>query len=127
MVNKAQRFDGGGFQLDEDTAMRQIKLVEDAQKIVDESRKTMADLGEGQTPSVWTEDGKSVDLIEELKRRYEASGHWLDSISADLAKARKNISKAIEETQLLDEQQKAHYQNLLYRTTGTTPNGPIAV
>ncbi|MDT0156133.1 hypothetical protein Q9R19_00670 [Microbacterium sp. ARD32] len=127
MVNKAQRFDGGGFQLDEDTAMRQIKLVEDAQKIVDESRKTMASLGEGQTPVVWTEDGKSVDLTAELKRRYDASGKWLDAISADLATARENISKAIDETQLLNEAQKVHYQNLLYRTTGTTSNGPIAV
>jgi hypothetical protein len=116
------------FQMDEDTVKRQIALVGEAQETVDDSRKTMVNLGDGQTPLLWTEDGKSIDLTAELKTRYESSRRWLDSISADLSAARENLHKAIQETQLLNDQQKAHYQTLLYRTNGTTsPSGPIAV
>lgn len=116
------------FQMDEDTVQRQIALVGEAQETVDDSRKAMVNLGDGQTPLLWTEDGKSVDLTAELKTRYESSRRWLDSISADLSAARENLHKAIQETQLLNDQQKAHYQSLLYRTNGTTsPSGPIAV
>lgn len=125
MVIKATPLDGE-FQMDEETAIRQIALVDDAQKVVDALRVSMVNLGEGQTALVWTADGKSVDLTAELKTRYDSAQQWLDSISAELALTRDNVGKSISTTKLMSEQQKHYYQNLLYRTHSSS-NGPIAV
>lgn len=127
MVKASDAFGGGGVRMDADTADSQTKLILESRQTVAESRKVMASLGEGQTGLLWTEDGRSVDLIKELRARYEAAQRWLDSIDRDLDEAARNLSKAISETTQLDADQKVQYQNLLHRAVGTTPQGPIAV
>lgn len=114
------------FGIDEDTAKSQISLIEEARTTLDNSRATLVHLAEGQTPTLWTADGKSVDLISALTSRYQSALKWLDSIRADLENASVNLDKAIQETTQLDEDQKAAYQTLLYKAVGT-PNKPIAV
>ncbi|GAA3932755.1 hypothetical protein [Microbacterium soli] len=119
---------GGGFGMNEDAVLRQITLIDEAQDTVDRSRLTMRELGQGQTALLWTADGKSVELAAALRTRYEAGERWLDAIAKDLATARENLHTAIEETRLLNDQQKEHYHNLLNRTGSTTsPQGPVAV
>ncbi|MFC7788301.1 hypothetical protein ACU045_04875 [Microbacterium sp. MAHUQ-60] len=127
MVKAREAVGGGGVRMDADTADSQTKLILESRQAVADSRKVMASLGEGQTALLWTEDGRSADLIKELRARYEAAQLWLDSIDRDLDEAARNLSKAISETTQLDADQKVQYQNLLYRTVGTTPQGPIAV
>ncbi|MDQ0614177.1 hypothetical protein QF046_001818 [Microbacterium sp. W4I4] len=128
MVNAMEGGGGGGVQMDADTADSQTKLIIESRQSVAESRKVMASLGEGQTAVLWTDDGRSVDLMRELKARYDAAQLWLDSIDRSLDEAARNLNKAISETTQLDADQKVQYQNLLYRAVGTTtPKGPIAV
>lgn len=115
------------FGINEDTAKSQIDLIKEARATLDDSRATLVHLAEGQTESMWTSDGKSVDLIAALSAKYEAALKWLDSIQAELDLASVNLDKAIQETTKLDDDQKASYQNLLYKTVGTGGGKPIAV
>lgn len=114
------------FGMDEDTAQTQIDLVKEAYEMLVESRSTLEQLAEGQTTSLWTADGKSVDLVAALSTRYQSALKWLDSIQLDLNTAFVNLDKAIQETNQLDADQKASYQNLLHKAVGRT-NKPIAV
>lgn len=114
------------FGMNEDTAQTQIDLIKEAWDTLVQSRSTLEHLAEGQTPALWTADGKSVDLVEVLNARYTAAIKWLDSIQLDLNTAFVNLDKAIQETNQLDADQKVAYQNLLYKAVGST-NKPIAV
>jgi len=118
---------GDSVQLDQDTADSQTKLILESRQRIEDSREVMAKLGEGQTALLWTDDGKSVDLMRELKTRYVSAQKWLDALDRALDEAARNLNKAIAETTQLDEDQKVQYQNLLYRAVGTMPQGPIAV
>lgn len=118
---------GGSVQLNPDTADSQTKLILESRQRVEESREAMAKLGEGQTALLWTDDGKSIDLMRELKARYVSAQKWLDELDRALDEAARNLNKAISETTQLDADQKVQYQNLLYRAVGNTPQGPIAV
>lgn len=114
------------FGIDEDTAKSQIDLIEEARITLDDSRATLGHLAEGQTPALWTADGKSVELIAALTSKYQSALKWLEAIHADLDNASANLAKAIQETTQLDEDQKATYQTLLYKAVGTVDK-PIAV
>ncbi|WP_307377176.1 hypothetical protein [Microbacterium sp. W4I20] len=112
--------------MDEDTAQTQIDLVQEAYDTLVKSRATLEHLAEGQTTSLWTADGKSVDLATELSTRYQSAIKWLDSIQLELNTAFVNLDKAIQETNQLDADQKASYQNLLHKAVGRS-NKSIAV
>lgn len=114
------------FGMDEETAKSQIDLIEDAHNALANSRATLEHLAEGQTETLWTADGKSIDLMTALTTRYNAAIKWLDSIQSDLNDAFVNLDKAIQETNQLDDDQKAAYQTLLYKAVGTVSK-PIAV
>lgn len=116
----------GAVHMDEDTVKSQIDLIVESQQTLNESLKTMADLRDGQTATLWTNDGRSVDLMKELRARYDAAQLWLTSIQEDLHEAAVNLDRAIKETTQLDADQKVQYQNLLHKAIGTGP-GPIAV
>lgn len=114
------------FGMNEDTAQTQIDLIKEAWDTLVQSRATLEHLAEGQTSTLWTADGKSVELVEVLNARYAAAIKWLDAIQLDLNTAFVNLDKAIQETNQLDADQKVAYQNLLYKAVGST-NKPIAV
>lgn len=114
------------FGMDAETADTQIDLIRDARETLALSRETLEHLAEGQTPVVWTADGKSVDLAGALAAKYQAAMAWRDSIEHALDAAETNLLKAIDATNQLDADQKAAYRNLLYRTVGTVDK-PIAV
>ena len=114
------------FGMDEETAQTQIDLIKEAWDTLVQSRSTLEHLAEGQTTSLWTADGKSVDLVTALSERYQSALKWLDSIQLDLNAAFVNLDKAIQETNQLDADQKVAYQNLLHKAVGSS-NKPIAV
>lgn len=120
-------FGGGAVHMDEDTVKSQISLILDSRQMLDDSMEAMQNLGKGQTATVWTDDGRSVDLMKELTARYDSAQRWLQSIREDLQEAAVNLDLAIKETTQLDEDQKVRYQNLLHQAVGNTPMGPIAV
>lgn len=121
MVIKMMRMDAAN-------ADYQVKRIVDCVDLVDQARKTLSELREGQTAMLWTSDGKSVDLAEELRTRYRSSEQWLASIREKLADASANLQKAIDETDDLDASQKAYYQVKLVQALGpVSPGGPIAV
>jgi hypothetical protein len=117
---------GGGVQMDEDTVKNQIELIRDSQETLTASLKTMVSLGEGQTATVWTDDGRSVDLMKELRARYDSAQKWLTSIQKDLDEAAVNLDKAIKETTQMDEDQKVRYQTLLYQAVGGPMRATLA-
>ncbi|SJN46173.1 hypothetical protein FM104_14635 [Microbacterium esteraromaticum] len=102
-----------GIQLDLETAERQVKLLERCQQKLDESVEQMEELRVGQTEQVWTADGKSVDLAAKLTAKYLAGREQLNAIQKDIAEAHENLKLAIEETRLLDEEQKRAFAAML--------------
>ena len=115
-----------GIKLNADNADYQVRRLQECVDALRSSQKLMQNLREGQTATIWTADGKSVELTEALKGRYRSANLWLDELARQVEEARVNLEKAIAETDQLDADQKAHYQNLLYRT-GMGPTAPIAV
>lgn len=114
------------IQMNADNAGYQVSRLQECVEALKSSQKLMEDLREGQTGTLWTEDGKSVDLTQALRGRYASAKLWLDELARQLEEARVNLDKAIDETDQMDADQKAYYQNLLYRTTAG-PMTPIAV
>lgn len=114
------------FAMNEETAKAQTDLVAEAYSTLASSRMTLQHLAEGQTDVVWTADGKSVALSAVLTEKYQTALAWLDSIETELNDAATKLDKAIENTVLLDEDQKASHQKLLYRAKGY-PGKTIAV
>jgi hypothetical protein len=115
MVIRMQRF----LEMDLETAETQVDLVVEAYDSVVSSRKTLGELADGQTASLWTADGKSVALATALTTRYTAALTWLDAIEANLKAAAENISLAIKETTQLNESQKDGYYAQLETILGT--------
>ncbi|MFD5224380.1 hypothetical protein ACFWHT_02025 [Microbacterium sp. NPDC058342] len=116
------------MQLDEDSADLQVKLVLECIDKLNTCLETVASLEEGQTSLLWTADGKSVELTAALKAKYRAGGLWLQELHKQVEEARANLLQAIKDTKLLDDNQKAGYQDLLYRAVGPlTPMKPIAI
>lgn len=115
------------FGINEDTANSQIELINQARITLANSRETLEHLAENQTEKMWTADGKSVNLMAALTAKYNSAVKWLDAIQLELDQAAVNLEKAILETTKLDDDQKASYQNLLYKTMGTGRGKPMAV
>lgn len=116
------------FMMDKETADNQAELVLEAMETLATSAAALENLKEGQTAALWTADGKSVDLAAVLTARYASAVKWLAAIDLQLREAAVNLSKAIDETDQLDADQKANYQTLLYNAIGTgSTNKPIAV
>jgi hypothetical protein len=116
------------IQLNAEMANSQSKLLVECTDLLDECLSLAQSLGEGQTALIWTEDGKAVDLAKVLTSKYESSVKWLTDLQDELREAKENLDKAIKDTTLLDEAQKASYQNLLYTAVGSKlSNKPIAI
>ncbi|MFD5213695.1 hypothetical protein [Microbacterium sp. NPDC058345] len=117
---------GKSFGMNADKADHQVKRLEECFEMLEQSRQTMADLGKEQTSTLWTADGKSVVLTAELRAKYRAAQLWLAAISKDIEEARINLQKAVDETDAMDDAQKADFQKALYRVVGS-PMKPIAI
>ena len=116
------------IQLNAEMANSQSKLLVECTDLLDKCLDLTESLREGQTALVWTEDGKAVELAKVLTSKYESSVKWLTDLRKELLEAKENLDKAIKETTLLDEAQKASYQNLLYTAVGSKlSNKPIAI
>ena len=97
------------FALNREAAENQVSLVVEAYETLVSSRKSLESVAEGQTASVWTADGKSVDLATELTTKYGSALKWLNAIQAELTDAAVKLDLAIKETTQLDEAQRAFY------------------
>lgn len=104
---------GRAFRMDRDMAERQVTLVVEAYSSLNASKATLEGIAKGQTTSVWTADGKSVELAAMLTARYNATLVWRDALEAQLDRARENLRLAIDDTTSLDEAQQAYYLGLL--------------
>lgn len=115
------------MQMDKANVEYQLKRVQDSVDEIVKVKKTLASLQDGQTPGLWTGDGKSVDLIEQLKVRYRSSERWVTEIGRDLVAAGANLRKAIDETEELDAAAKQKYQQILATALGSLfPFAPLA-
>lgn len=116
------------IQLNREMADSQYKLLVECTDMLDKCQETAESLREGQTELIWTADGKAVDLAAALSAKYTASVQWLTELRNELREASENFDRAVKDTTLLDDTEKAQYQNLLYRTVGRLgPNKPIAI
>jgi len=115
--------------MDKDVVEYQVKRVVDSAEQIRKAKEALASLQDGQTPVLWTADGKCVDLTKVLKERYHSSELAVDDILKRLIEIRDNLKKAIDETDQLDADQKQGYQVILANALGsvTKPSGPIAV
>jgi len=115
--------------MDRDTVEYQVQRVLSSAEAIGQAKKALASLQDGQTPTLWTADGKCVDLAGELKNRYHSSELAVNDILKRLVEIRDNLKKAIDETDQLDADQKQGYQVILANALGAvgTPSGPIAV
>lgn len=109
------------IQMNADYAYSQVKLLEECVDALNSSEKVMVRLREGQTTALWTADGKSVALTQALQGGYNAAHLWLNELRLKLEEATVNLLKAIEDTDQLDDAQKAYYQTLVYNASG----GPV--
>jgi len=114
------------MRLDAETAERQLKLLDDCREMLQTSTESMRAIRDGQTGTVWTTDGKCVDLTDQLREKYLSGVKWLRALHADVDEAYVNLQQAIKETDLIDENQKVMYQNLIYRAT-SGPNKVMLV
>jgi len=115
--------------MDREVVEYQVKRVLSSAEQIGKAKENLASLQEGQTPALWTADGKCVDLTSVLKERYHSSELAVNDILKRLFVIRDNLVKAIDETDQLDADQKQGYQVILANAFGTftKPNGPIAV
>src|SRR6218665_1264685 len=90
------------FRMDVDMAERQVNLVVDAYKSLGASKATLERVAAGQTSSVWTADGKSVELAAMLTARYNATLAWRNALEAQLDRAREILRLAIDSTTQFD-------------------------
>lgn len=115
--------------MDRDTVEYQVKRVVSSAERIGQVKDTLASLQDGQTPMLWTADGKCIDLASELKTRYRSSELAVNDILKRLVAIRDNLKKAIDETDQLDAEQKRGYQVILANALGPIggPRGPVAV
>lgn len=95
--------------MNEAQAAQQVKLVEDAYAALGASRKMLKGVAQGQTASVWTADGKSVELAAMLTARYNATLAWGAALEAQLDRAKENLVLAIDSTTKFDEEAQQRY------------------
>lgn len=115
------------FRMDRDMAERQVKLVREAYQSLGASKTTLEAIAGGQTSSLWTADGKSVELASMLTARYNATLVWRDALETRLDTARALLRQAIDETTSLDDDQQAYYIGLLDSADVVTTDGATAV
>lgn len=116
-----------GIHLNAEMADNQLKVLKDCREILDTCRDALTGLREGQTSLIWTADGKSVELVQALQQKYDAGLSWLEKLERDVTEAAENLRKAIDDTVLLDENQKAAFQTLLYRVGPPGPHKMYAI
>ncbi|MBW8762711.1 MAG: hypothetical protein JF592_09030 [Microbacterium sp.] len=115
------------FRMDRDMAERQVKLVVDAYKSLAASKTTLQAVAEGQTTSVWTADGKSVELASMLTARYNATLAWRQALESQLDRAREILRLAIDSTTQFDEETQQRYIAMLDSADKVTTDGATAV
>lgn len=113
---------GKGFGMDKEAADNQVSLVVEAHNALEASGAALGRLAEGQTPTMWTADGKSVPLASELTARYTAALKWREAIQLELSSAAENLRAAIKETTELDENAQAAYLSRLDLVFGERAN-----
>ncbi|WP_119695992.1 hypothetical protein [Microbacterium halotolerans] len=106
---------------DEELADRQVELITECYDELNACIDSAAFLEKGQTPEVWTADGKAVELTAMLKEKYRVAGPWLNDLCTRLDDAKTNLRTAIAETKELNEQQKADYDRRLSKLMGPNP------
>ena len=113
--------------MNEAQAALQVTLVEDAYAALSTSRKMLEAVARGQTASVWTADGKSVELAAMLTARYNATLAWGAALEAQLDRAKENLVLAIESTTKLDEEMQQRYIDRLNKADADASSGATAV
>lgn len=97
------------FSIDRETANSQVNLVVEAYETLITSRPKIEAIGNQQTAAVWTSDGKSVDLSAMLRSKYGSAAAWINAIHEELCIAAENLTRAIIETDQLDERQRQDF------------------
>lgn len=113
--------------MNEMQAAQQVKLVEDAYAALGASRKMLEAIAQGQTASVWTADGKSVELAAMLTARYNATLAWGAALEAQLDRAKENLVLAIDSTTKFDEEAQQRYIDRLNKADADASSGATAV
>ncbi|MFT4157361.1 MAG: hypothetical protein QM630_05450 [Microbacterium sp.] len=110
-------------QLNKDEAGRQVKLIEDACASLGASKVQLEGVAAGQTTSVWTADGKCVELAAVLTARYNALLAWRDALDAQLDRAKENLVLAIDSTTKFDEATQQEYIDRLNKADAASTSG----
>lgn len=113
--------------MNEAQAALQVKLVEDAYAALGASRKALEAIAQGQTATVWTADGKSVELAAMLTARYNATLAWGAALEAQLDRAKENLVLAIDSTTKFDEEAQQRYIDRLNKADSDASSGATAV
>ena len=109
--------------MNEVQAAQQVKLVEDAYAALGASRKALEAIAQGQTATVWTADGKSVELAAMLTARYNATLAWGAALEAQLDRAKENLVLAIDSTTKFDEESQQRYIDRLNKADSDSAYG----
>lgn len=113
--------------MNEAQAALQVKLVEDAYAALGASRKALEAIAQGQTATVWTADGKSVELAAMLTARYNATLAWGAALEAQLDRAKENLVLAIDSTTKFDEEAQQRYIDRLNKADADASSGATAI
>ncbi|WP_448719451.1 hypothetical protein [Microbacterium natoriense] len=113
--------------MNEAQAALQVKLVEDAYAALGASRKALEAIAQGQTATVWTADGKSVELAAMLTARYNATLAWGAALETQLDRAKENLVLAIDSTTKFDEEAQQRYIDRLNKADADASSGATAV
>lgn len=104
---------GNEYKMNAEEADYQLKRIQECVDVVEACKQTIDKLDEGQTSTLWTADGKSIDLIDAIKARYTSSKLWLTELTRQLEEAHFNLQKAVDETDQMDAEQKERFQKAL--------------